>query len=386
MMETPNRNKKIAIIGAGNAGCMTAICAYLKYKDCINEISIYYDPKTPIEKVGQGSTVSVAWLINSFFKLDFFESNFIKSTRKDGIMYENWGKKTEKIFHPFTQHTNGIHYVPSLLAQKVLNSGVFNVVEANIKDAEKEIDADFIIDCRGKNNRDENLYDKLINPLNSVLIAHKEVQKDLFYTRTVATPDGWTFVIPNVDSTSYGYLYNDKITSIIDATNNFSKLFDIEMPFNAFSFENYIAKNCFQGERTAFNGNKLCFLEPLEATSTGFYLNVADAIFDHIFWGEDKETCNQKIRNQIKRLQDFILWHYQFGSKYDTPFWDYAKSLPFNPDKEFSEMIDFINKNNSYDELVRIMSTTNQSSKIYGHWGSVSFKIWAEGVGDLKKD
>jgi len=380
MMETPNRNKKIAIIGAGNAGCVTAILAYLKYKDCINEISIYYDPKTPIEKVGQGSNEQVAWLINSFFKLDFFEYNSIKSTRKEGIMYENWGKKKEKIFHPFTQHRNAIHYVPSFLSQQVLKSGVFNVVETNVRDPEKEIDADFIIDCRGRNNRDKNLYDELINPLNSVLVAHKEVQKDLFYTRTVATPDGWTFVIPNVDSISYGYLYNDKITSIIDATNNFSKLFDIEMPFNAFSFENYIAKNCFQGERTAFNGNRLCFLEPLEATSTGFYFDVADAIFDHIFWGVDKETCNQKIRNQIKRLQDFILWHYQFGSKYDTPFWDYAKSLPFNPDKEFSEMIDFINKNNSYDELVRIMSTTNQSSKFYAQWNLLSFKIWSDGV------
>lgn len=184
-MQIPNRNKKIAIIGAGNAGCMTAISAYLKYKNCIDEISIYYDPETPIERVGQGSTYSVAQLLNAFFNLDFFEYNSIKSTRKEGILYENWGKKNEKIFHSFPQSFTALHYVPSFLSQKVLKSGVFNIVEKNIKDPEQEIDADFIIDCRGRHNRSQELYDQLINPLNSVLISQKEVQKDLFYTRTV---------------------------------------------------------------------------------------------------------------------------------------------------------------------------------------------------------
>lgn len=379
-MQIPNRNKKIAIIGAGNAGCMTAISAYLKYKNCIDEISIYYDPETPIERVGQGSTYSVAQLLNAFFNLDFFEYNSIKSTRKEGILYENWGKKNEKIFHSFPQSFTALHYVPSFLSQKVLKSGVFNIVEKNIKDPEQEIDADFIIDCRGRHNRSQELYDQLINPLNSVLISQKEVQKDLFYTRTVTTPDGWTFVIPNVDNTSYGYLYNNSVTSTTDAKNNFIELFDIENPIDGFSFENYIAKNCFQSDRLAFNGNRLCFLEPLEATSTAFHLNVADAIFDHVFWGIDKQVSNQNVRNQIKRLQDFILWHYQFGSKYDTPFWDYAKSLPFNPEPEFYEMLDYINQGNSYDELVRI-SSTEEFSRFYGHWSSVSFKVWADGMG-----
>ena len=41
----------------------------------------------------------------------------------------------------------------------------------------------------------------------------------------------------------------------------------------------------------------------------------------------------------MKQLENIILWHYQFGSKFDTPFWEYAKSLPFNPDNKFLEMI-----------------------------------------------
>lgn len=40
-----------------------------------------------MEKVGQGSTLSVAFLINDFFYLDFFSDNKIKSTRKDGHLF-----------------------------------------------------------------------------------------------------------------------------------------------------------------------------------------------------------------------------------------------------------------------------------------------------------
>ena len=44
------------------------------------------------------------------------------------------------------------------------------------------------------------------------------------WTRAVATPDGWTFVIPNAaNTTSYGYLYNKDITPLEDASANFLK-------------------------------------------------------------------------------------------------------------------------------------------------------------------
>lgn len=375
--------KKIAIIGAGNAGCLTAIYAYLRHKEQIDKITIYHDPSFPIEKVGQGTTVTVANAINSFFRLDFIENNSIKSTRKEGTMFINWGKKKEKIFHPFPQSQIGIHYIPALLSKKVLESGVFEVIEKNIKNPEEEVDADFIVDCRGRFNRDKKLYDSLINPLNSVLITRREVEPDLFYTKSVATPDGWTFIIPNIDSTSYGYLYNNNITTVQEASSNFMQMFHFnpqDHQIDCFDFENYIAKDCFQGERTALNGNRLCFLEPLEATSTSFYMDVAGAIFDHIFYDIDKKICNQNIHNQMKKLQDFILWHYQFGSKFDTPFWEYAKSLPFNPDSGFHYQIDCANEYD-YDEMVRKLSTEQYAFDTYGHWFPIAFKCWMEGVG-----
>jgi len=374
------RKKKISIVGAGNAGCITAMYYYLYAKDEIEEITIYYDPDSPIERTGQGTVISVSILVNSFLHLDFFKKNLIRSTRKEGILYENWGRKNKEIFHSFPQSVTGIHYIPNLLSKAILESGIFKVIEKKVKDVEKEIDSDFIFDCRGRNNRDKNLYDKLINPLNSVILSRKDViYPDLVYTRTVATPNGWTFVIPNIDSTSYGYLYNNQITTKEEATADFIERFNV-VPDEHLIFENYIAKSCFYGERTILNGNRLSFLEPLEATSTGFYESVAMSALGHITRGVSKELCNQQIRTEMLEIQNFVLWHYQFGSKYDTPFWEYAKSLSFNPDPQFNKMVEY-SMSQSYSNLVRQKIRDRVNFEDYGQWSASAFKIWADGMG-----
>ena len=135
-----NRKKNIAIIGAGNGGCITALHYHLEAPNEIDKITIYHHPDHPIEKVGQGSVGSGSMLINNFFHLNFQDHNIVQSTRKEGIMYENWGKKNENIFHSFFPfYAGAMHYVPNLLSKMVVNSGKFEVVEKNVIDLEKEI-------------------------------------------------------------------------------------------------------------------------------------------------------------------------------------------------------------------------------------------------------
>ena len=62
----------------------------------------------------------------------------------------------------------------------------------------------------------------------------------------------------------------------------------------------------------------------------------------------------------IKQLQNYILWHYQVGSKYDTPFWNYAKGLTFK------------------DDLFDSMLTGDNS--IYGQWKNYNFSNWYRGM------
>ena len=58
----------------------------------------------------------------------------------------------------------------------------------------------------------------------------------------------------------------------------------------------------------------------------------------------------QEIARYIEQTQNFVLWHYQFGSKYDTPFWDYAKTLTFE-DKEFDNFLNIL------DNLISMIFT-----------------------------
>ena len=102
----------------------------------------------------------------------------------------------------------------------------------------------------------------------------------------------------------------------------------------------------------------------MEATSLQFYQDLCRQAWDGIFNIKSWDVCNSNIRRVMKEIETFILWHYQYGSKYDTPFWEYAKSLPFNPDNKFY----YNGYNGDYD------------SDDYGHWNSHSFKCWRNGV------
>ena len=164
---------KLAIVGAGNAACITALSYHLHGRiksNRIKEIETYYDPNIPIERVGQGCLPRTTNLISKVLGVNHFQDeNKIKATFKSGLLYENWGKNTPKHMHSFLMDNVAIHYSPHLLSKAVLESGLFKVIEKNIDDPESQIDSDFIFDCRGRSNRDRKLYRELINPLNAVI-------------------------------------------------------------------------------------------------------------------------------------------------------------------------------------------------------------------------
>ena len=362
---------KIAIVGAGNAGCMTALNFGYFGGDRF-EIDMYYDSDTPMEKVGQGTTPGVLSLVSASLNLDWW-SNDIGATIKTGILYEKWGKKQEEVYHKFYMNNVAMHFQTHELSRKVRESQYVNVIEKNVIDPEVEIDADYIFDCRGKSDEDE--YHTLINPLNAVLLCKQGGRDpDLTYTKCVATPDGWTFVIPNHDSISYGYLYNTNITSKDEAAFNMHEIFNV-VPDGDLTFKNYIAKSMFKGDRTILNGNRFCFLEPLEATSTSFYRNIAGHAWEHIIDGKPKYKCDHDVQKYMKQIETFILWHYQFGSAYDTGFWEYAKSLAFKPDDDFLKY---------HDSAVQMdypmLNSKAFAGQEYGIWPRVSFKQWHDGI------
>ena len=353
---------KISIVGAGNAGCFTALhYAWYTRKSDI-EIELIYNPTILPERVGQATVLDPPLLLYASLGFDWF-NNKVYATPKTGVVYEGWGKVNEKVSHPFPASDLGMHFCPSEMQKTILNSGRFNVVEDEVDP--KDVDADYVYDCRGK-PKDFSNYEELKNPINAVILGKPNWDITCLWTRAVATPDGWTFIIPaQKDSPSYsgciGYLYNSKITTKERAESNFLEMFDVEIS-DYLNFNNYVVKDPVVDDRIFLNGNRLFFLEPLEASALETHLQWARYVLDMVLtksisMGEGKKN----IRDYIEKVQNFILWHYHFGSKYDTPFWEYARTLTFN-DPHFN------------------MFLRQKGEGLYAYWDSLPFKNWQEGM------
>ena len=203
-------------------------------------------------------------------------NNPMHATFKSGILYEGWGKKNDKVFHDFPLDSMAMHFCPWEMQRYVLESGLFKVTEGEVDP--KDIDADYVFDCRGK-PKDFSDYEELINPTNACILGSpKWNTTEALWSRHVATPDGWTFVIPThttSPSNDYcvGYCYNSNITSKEDAEKNMLEMFDVEI-IKHVSYNNYVAKEPIVDGRIFKNGNRLFFLEPLESSSTSVGLRI----------------------------------------------------------------------------------------------------------------
>ena len=382
---------KICVVGAGNAGVITAL-HYAHYTRDLNEyeIELVYDPNIPVVPVGQGTFVDVPNLLFLSLQTDWY-TNPIKATPKFGILYENWGKKNNKFFHEFAGHQTAFQYDPETFQEFILNSGLFKVRHENIDDIDK-IDADVVFDCRGNKDKDDSNYHSVINPLNACLLATSE-EKDhaQLWTRSVCTPDGWTFIIPNsANSTSYGYLFNSDYTTQDDAESNFNDIFGKDFPNGIDSkrldFKSYIAKEPItqkDDKIIILNGNRLAFIEPLEATSMTLYLTQAKNTFDYLvlkYTDRNIHYMNSKIKETFREQSTFILWHYLKGSTYNTPFWEYAMEIAkFGIDDSDTKFTNVINTCANTSE-VDIRDFYKFEQIAYGSWPYWSFKNWYENV------
>ena len=369
--------KKITVVGGGNAGCFTALyCAWMdKQKDF--EVELIYDPEIPPERVGQATILEASALLWAATGFNWYD-NKIHATMKSGILYENWGK-TDKLFHPFPADSMAIHYCPWEMQASILTSGRFKTTYKNLPELD-DVDSDYIFDCSGKPDSYDN-YEELINPINACILAEPNwsTAKNP-WSRHVATPDGWCFVIPTrrkSPSFKYcvGYCYNSNITSQEEAEENFLNMFDVSVTKHV-QFKNYVAKEPVIDNRIFLNGNRLFFLEPLESSSTQTYIEMARAVFDYYLQGRVSAVhVKEDITEYIKKLQNFVLWHYQFGSKYDTPFWEYAKTLTFK-DETFDKFLGY----SKISDCIPITYGGTTQNKLYGQWPAYSFKNWNEGM------
>ena len=228
---------KISIVGAGNAGCFTAL--YYSSKDV--EVELIHNPDISPVAVGQGTIPGPLQLLRSTTRFNW-HNNTVHATPKTGFLYEGWGKINYEVFSPFPAENMAMHFCPYEMQNYILNSGRFKVTEGDVDP--KDVDADYVIDARG-GKPDDRI--KLTSPVNSAILGKPKWNTlENLYTEGVATPNGWTFVIPMDPSSpsidgAVGYLYNNEITKTIDAEKNFREFFDVEVSYHL-GFESYYAR------------------------------------------------------------------------------------------------------------------------------------------------
>ena len=142
---------KITILGRGNAGCLIALhYGYHTRNNKKISIELLYDPDISPEKVGQATQIDPPELLWKALGINWYD-NPIDATPKFGILYENWGKKNDKIFHPFSFNAVGLHYNPAKLQETILKSKSFAVQEKHI-DNDYPIDLFVIFSNKGHSN------------------------------------------------------------------------------------------------------------------------------------------------------------------------------------------------------------------------------------------
>ena len=127
--------------------------------------SIMYDgKKTVAEKIIYGALSSFHQFDNED-RNDLLQVIFLKLFKDNMKRISMWNKKAK-----FSTY---LYKITTFCALDYLNSKYFKVTEKNISDPESEIDANIIFYCRVRHNRDSSKYEKLVNPLNSVILSKK---------------------------------------------------------------------------------------------------------------------------------------------------------------------------------------------------------------------
>lgn len=344
---------KIAVIGSGNAGVISSIMSMYtnrEYRQADPKITVFHDPKISTEIVGQGTTLNVSHAIHKVLNVDERFDNPVGITPKVGFFYKNWARGNKELLYKLGQNVS-YHYDPKLLRNYFLKSDLFEFVEGHFTPKDISDDYDIIFDCRGKSCNNWDDYRTLENPVNCCLLGRSTGSRaHEVWTENIATPDGWCFKIPLSDGHSFGYVFNDEITSPEEAEKNFKEMFGVDT-IHKVSFKNYLSKTLFgDTKKTVLNGNRLFFLEPLESTATPMYGLVAQSIVEACLEGSG-HGIEDAVMRHITEVHEWIMWHYFYGSDYDTKFWRYAKDMSrsFNYSSEFKARIKHVFKTLTHD-------------------------------------
>ena len=363
-MNVPGSNslKRIAVVGRGTAGALAAASVTRLHPDSDHELHHIYDSRIPVIGVGEGSWPTLVPQLQQLTGLPHEAiQQRLNGTRKYGVSFEGWGRRDRDFIHYFApqevsyayhlsadvmgdllqESTRAQHIDAKVIAISRVEGGAQVTFEGRAPER-----YDLVFDARGfprEQHADEHIEIPFI-PTNTAVIrrcpAIIEAERDgpvleHTYTRAIARPHGWVFVIPLTAHTSYGYIFNRDLSSLADVESDFDALLESDgvREFEqraVIPFPNFVHRQIYDGAVVRI-GNAAAFMEPLEATAIGFAQMEVGMVLhmrlnrsaEHI--ERDVPVINRFLVNNVLSNGLFVGWHYCCGSRYDSPFWRHAR-------------------------------------------------------------
>ncbi len=386
--------RRIAVIGRGTAGSLAAASVTRLHPGSELELHHIYDSRIPVIGVGEGSWPSLVEELQQLTNLSHqVVQQRLKGTRKYGVAFEGWGWRDEDFTHYFTpqQVSYGYHLSADLMAELLHESTCARHIDAKVRKirrvdggAQVEFEDrspelyDLVFDARGfpKELQSGQHIDISFIPTNTAVIRRcpaiiKEVGDgpvlEHTYTRAVARPHGWAFVIPLTIHTSYGYIFNRNVSSLDEVVADFDTFLETEgVPEfeqrSIIPFPNFVHRQIYDGA-VARIGNAAAFMEPLEATAIvsaqlqiGMVLNMRlNRPIEHL--DRDAPVVNRFLVKNMLSYGLFVGWHYSCGSRHDTEFWRYARDRAWPEHRKAADrgMTD-CNALQGFDEMIKLMN------------------------------
>lgn len=337
--------KRVAVIGVGSAGVLSLshLCTWL---DNSWEIVSIYNPDKPILGIGEstnGGFVSILERAHHFFLGNQEDMKALDATLKFGSKFVNW--RPHSWINPLLDGNSAVHF-NNYLFQKFaferlqrLWPAKFRVLEGDVTEVlnredrvtvrvnDTEHDFDYVLDCMGFPSDFSNYLVSDCSPVNRCEIVNVPAGEFTYepYTDHIAHENGWMFGVPLQSRKTYGYMYNDQITSREQAQMDVMKLLGVkEVDNKEYRFRCYYSNQLISG-RVCKNGNKALFFEPIIANSIFMYIYTARLFYDFITGATSRDDCNTGFMASSNEVTDVISYYYQGGSIFDTDFWKFAQ-------------------------------------------------------------
>jgi hypothetical protein len=351
---------KICVLGAGSASAIALLAIFDRLKGGnISDIDIYclHHPLLETFQVGETTSSNVLMLLSKVLKFNVLnDGKDIDATVKWGSKYY-WNDVNGDDFF-INMAMPGLHldstkfskYVIERLKQEyasnmheIIDYAVYlNESEKNVTVVcEKgEYDFDFVIDCRGVPPKDELEGVDYSKPqyefVNSVILYPEQTSTNEQITSIYPHKNGWMFGIPLQSRKTYGYLYNNKITTYKDAVEDFSRLKNIDAStLRNFTWQPYFKNLAIVG-RTLSLGNRLYLYDPTQGMPLHYYFYIINFFLTPLLLNKTKNLIEISSKlNGIHALgsdtiQDVTALNYCGPNKINSDFWNISKQLAFN--------------------------------------------------------